>query len=325
MSAYTPSELAVVALVVLALVVVLVGGHALGHRCPTVLARAIAWPALVLGTLGVERIVAREPAGVRMVALIVFALLVMKVIVVVEERARGMTPLRFSVWLGFAVAWLGMRPRLFATERAPLPDGRALVRRGAIRIAQGTALVIAARLVWLGTDSRLLASLLLLPGLSLVVHFGLCTVLAGAWRMRGVACEPLFRAPLRSESLGEFWAKRWNIAFSEMTAIAVYRPLADRFGRAPALIAAFALSGLLHEMAISVPVRAGYGLPLAYFLVHAALVLVERTMARASRPISGVLGRAWTCTCVVAPLPILFHEPFLAGVIWPVVGIPANH
>lgn len=63
-------------------------------------------------------------------------------------------------------------------------------------------------------------------------------------------------------------------------------------------MAGFALSGLLHEMAISVPVRAGFGLPLLYFLMHGALVL--------------------------APLPIHFHRPFLAGLIWPLIGIPPN-
>jgi alginate O-acetyltransferase complex protein AlgI len=171
--------------------------------------------------------------------------------------------------------------------------------------------------------SRLLASLFLLPGLSLMLHFGLCNILAGAWRFRGVPCEALFRAPLRSQNLGEFWAKRWNVAFSEMTAIAVYRPLAASLGRGPALLAGFALSGLLHELAISVPVRAGFGLPLLYFLMHGGLVLVERALSRAGHPLQGWMGRAWTIFWVVAPLPILFHPPFLAGVIWPLIGMQA--
>jgi alginate O-acetyltransferase complex protein AlgI len=149
-----------------------------------------------------------------------------------------------------------------------------------------------------------------------------CNLLAGAWRLRGVACEALFRAPLRSQNLGEFWARRWNLAFSQMTAIAVYRPLAHRLGRGPALMAGFGLSGILHEMAISVPVRAGFGLPLAYFMLHGGLVLIERKLARVGHPLCGWPGRAWAIFWVVAPLPILFHRPFLAGVVWPLVGIP---
>lgn len=325
MSAYGPSEPWVAAVLAAALILVIVAGHAVARRCSTVVARLIGWTALVLGTLGIERLAAHEPAGVRMVALIAFALLVMKVIVVIEERFRGMAPLPWSRWLAFTGAWLGMKPRLFAAaEDVPLVGAGPLIRLGAIYVIIGAALVALARIAWIGTHSRLLASVLLLPGLSFLAHFGLCNLLAGAWRLRGVACEALFRAPLRSQNLAEFWSRRWNLAFSEMTAIAVYRPLAERLGRGPALMASFALSGLLHEMAISVPVRAGFGLPLLYFLVHGALVLFERALADAGRPLSGWVGRAWAIFWLVAPLPILFHRPFLAGVIWPLIGIPPD-
>lgn len=325
MSSYVPSELWVAAVLAAVLLVVLIAGYTIGRYLPVGVARALTWTTLVLGTLGVERLVVDEPAGVRMVALITFALLVMKVIVVIEERARGMGPLSLGAWLGFAGAWLGMKPRLFASaETVSLNGAGALIRRGTIHVVVGSALVVLARVAWTGTHSRPLATVLLLPGLSLLVHFGLCNLLAGGWRLRGVACEALFRAPLRSQNLGEFWARRWNVAFSEMTAIAVYRPLADRLGRGPALVAGFALSGLLHEMAISAPVRAGFGLPLLYFLVHGGLVLVERALSRAGHPLSSWVGRTWAVFWVLAPLPILFHRPFLAGVIWPLIGIPSN-
>ena len=259
-----------------------------------------------------------------MVALISFALLVMKTIVLLEEHARGLTPLTFARWLAFSVGWIGMQPRLFASPAAgPLTGAAALIRRGLLHTVSGAvACLVLARLAWTGLDSRLLASLLLLPGLSLMLHFGVCNIVAGAWRLRGVPCEALFRAPLRSQNLGEFWAKRWNVAFSEMTAIAVYRPLAARLGRGPALLAGFALSGLLHELAISVPVGAGFGLPLLYFLVHGGLVLAERALSRAGHPLTGWIGRLWVFFWVLAPLPILFHRPFLAGVIWPLIGMP---
>ncbi len=324
MASYTPTEPWIAEVAAVTLLLLLIAGYIMG-RSATASARVLAWSLLVLGTITVDRLVAQEPAGVRMLALIIFALTTMKVIVVIEERARGMAPLTLGRWLGFVCTWVGMRPRLFtSTTPGPLRDAGTLLRRGAMHVVAGAILVMLARMAWVSTHSRLLATVLVLPGLSLLIHFGLCNLMAGSWRMRGVACEALFRAPLRSQQLGEFWSRRWNLAFSEMTTIAVYRPLIDRIGRGPALIAGFALSGLLHEMAISVPVRAGYGLPLLYFVMHGALVLVERRLAQAGYPLSGMAGRAWVIFWVVAPLPILFHRAFLAGIVWPLIGVPGG-
>jgi len=302
--------------------VILVAGYAVGRRAPTRAAPVGAWLVLIGGTFGIERWVRDEPAGVRMVALIVYALLVMKCLVVVEERARGMAPLSLGSWLGFAVAWFGMRPRLFVSRDATALDGvGAMLRRGLVHVVIGVVLVVLARIAWADFGSELAASAFLLAGLSSFVHFGVCNLLAGVWRRRGFACEPLFRAPLLSENLSEFWARRWNLAFSEMTAITVYRPLRERFGRGPALIAAFAVSGLFHELAISVPVGAGFGLPLLYFVVHGSLVWVERALARAGHPLLGWTGRLWTLFWILAPLPMLFHPAFLVDVVWPIAGI----
>ena len=306
------------------LIVVLLAGSVVPRLGATRGARVFAWALLIIGTAGVERLCAREPAVVRMTALIAYALLVMKIIVLIEEQARGLKPLTFGRWLGFAGAWLGMQPRVFAEPASgPLPRAGRLMRRGMLNAISGVTLIAVARLAWTATHSEWLATLFLLPGLSLVLHFGLCHLLAGAWRLGGVPCDALFRAPLRSQNLTEFWSKRWNLAFSEMTVIAVYRPVAAVAGRGPAVLAGFALSGLLHEMVISVPVRAGFGLPLLYFLLHGTLVLVERALARAGHPLTGWIGRAWAFFWLTAPLPILFHHRFLAGVVWPFIGMAA--
>jgi alginate O-acetyltransferase complex protein AlgI len=320
MSAYRPSDPGVAAVLFLAFLVVLLFGHVVARHVPTRVARVVAWITLVAGTFGVERWVRGEPAGVRMLALVGFALLAMKLVVVVEERARGMPPLPFGAWLGFAGGWLGMDPRPFlATERGRLPGAGTLVRRGIVFALAGACLFYLARFAWARTGSEVVATGLVLLALSLVVHFGFCAVLAGLWRFRGVDVSALFRAPLRSESLSEFWSRRWNLAFSEMTATSVYRPLRPALGRGAALMAGFALSGLLHEMAISAPVRTGFGLPLLYFMIHGGLVLLERALSKRGHAVSGWFGRAWTAFWLLAPLPLLFHPPFLAGVIWPLV------
>ncbi len=324
MSAYKPlhavDSLGTVA--ILALIILL--GFAVVRARPLRFARLCSWALVLAGVVGTERLNSPEPAGFRMLALIGALLFGMKAVVSVEVQTHGARPLSFGRWLSFAALWPGMRPGPFTRRAAEsLPEVRQLFLGGCARLLTGLALVVLARLAWLLTSSKLLATPPLLVGLSLVVHFGAFDILAAAWRWQGVDCRRLFRSPLRSTNLREFWGRRWNLAFSEMTAIAIYEPVVRAAGRGPALAASFLGSGLLHELAISVPVRAGYGLPMAYFMLHGILMMVEAQVAKANRPIDRVpwLGRLWTLTWLLAPLPILFHQPFLAGVVWPLIGL----
>jgi hypothetical protein len=308
--------------VILALTLLI--GFAMTRVRPVGVARPASWALVVAAVLAVERLDAGEPAGFRMMAIIGALLYALKAVVAVEAGALGGRPLSVGRWFGFAALWPGMRPGPFARPRTyQLPGGTSLLWCGLTRLGAGALLIALARLAWCRTGSYALATLLLLPGLSLALHFGVFNLLAGAWRLAGVDCRPLFRAPLRATSLREFWGRRWNLAFSEMTALAVYRPLARRAGGRPALVAAFLASGLLHELAISVPVEAGFGLPSGYFALHGALMLAEGYLARGGRPVDRVpwVGRAWTLGWLALPLPILFHRPFLAGVVWPLIGI----
>ncbi len=324
MSAYWPHHAGSVWGTVALLAATLLEGYAVSRIRRVRVARLIAWTAVVAVVAGVERLNAREPPGVRMLAIIGALLYAMKGVVAVEAAAQGAPALTAGRWLGFAALWPGMRPGPFARVGAsPQAGAGRLAAGGLARGAAGLALIASARMAWRGSGSPWLATVLLMPGLSLVVHFGAFDVLAGAWRRAGVDCKPLFRSPLRSTSLAEFWGRRWNLAFSEMTTLALYQPLVRRAGRRAALAASFLGSGLLHELAISLPVRAGYGLPLGYFALHGTLVMIEGRLAKAGRAVDSQLwmGRAWTLGWVLTPLPILFHRPFLVGVIWPLIGI----
>jgi len=189
----------------------------------------------------------------------------------------------------------------------------------------GMALVTAARELWLHFGQHgqelayLLTFLILLPGLSIFLHFGLFKVITAFWRYCGFECRPLFRTPLQARTVSEFWGKRWNLAFSHMTAIGVYRPLVRTIGAPGAAVAAFLFSGILHEVAISLPVMVGLGLPIAYFALQGLIVTIERKMEATGHPINANkwTGRAW----VVFWIAILFHPWFLRGVIWPLIGL----
>jgi len=258
-------------------------------------------------------------ATVRMLVIIAVLFAAMKLLVTVlwcARTGRRIAPLRF---LAFA-AWPGMDLAPFADDRpsSRAADGRLrpLLVNGAAAIAAGAGLLGLARTLF----PSLLATAAALAGLSLILHFGLFSLVAAFWRAQGFAVEPVFESPHRARSLSEFWGRRWNRGFSEMTASIVYGPVARRRRPLAALLAGFAFSGVLHELAVSLPVGAGFGGPLAYFLLHGLLVALERTprgrtwIARHPRG-----ARLWIAAALVLPLPLLFHRPFLAGIVWPLV------
>jgi alginate O-acetyltransferase complex protein AlgI len=313
----------VVAVITALLVFTLLTGFVLTRLRPGPLPRALGW-ILVLGAAGgAERLSANEPAGVRMLAICAVTLWAMKGIVTIEHQIQRGERLPAIAWFAFAAGWPGMRPVLFASMGKPVSGAGDLLLRGALRLGLGAALIGLAHLSLRATGSRVLATALLLPGVSLVLHFGLFNLGAGTWRLFGVPATPLFDAPLASTSLTEFWGRRWNIAFTEMCQLAVYRPLSPLLGRGTATAAAFAFSALLHELAISVPVKSGYGLPLAYFALHGALTVGEKKLAQKGQGLfarSPWAGRIWTLAWLAVPMPILFHPAFLREVLWPLIG-----
>jgi hypothetical protein len=80
----------------------------------------------------------------------------------------------------------------------------------------------------------------------------------------------------------------------------------------------FLVSGLLHETVISLPARGGWGGPTLYFLLQAAGVGFERSATGKHLHLGrAAIGRVWTFLVAVAPLPLLFHAPFVRNVIVP--------
>src|SRR5439155_16944520 len=125
-------------------------------------------------------------------------------------------------------------------------------------------------------SSPLVAGWLGMVGLIFLLHFGAFQLLSLGWRTAGVDAAPVMRNPLRSHSLAEFWGRRWNTAFHDLAARFTFRPLLPRVGIAGATLVVFFVSGLIHELVISIPAHGGYGLPTGYFMVQGLGVAGER-------------------------------------------------
>lgn len=224
-------------------------------------------------------------------------------LVYLSFKALTTRRLAFGRALGYWTLWPGMDSKPFA-ETVP-GTGPGLLLWGLLKMAAGGALFL------LRTGAPAIDVLRVLAGIGLLVHFGVCDVLAGFWRMRVVAVDRLFVSPLTARSLGEFWGRRWNLAFHTVAKDYVFRPAARRWGPAAGVGLTFVFSGLLHELLLSVPAGGGYGFPLAYFVLQGLLVLAERRW--------GITGRVWTLAWVLAPSPLLFHPWFVRALIAPLL------
>lgn len=157
-------------------------------------------------------------------------------------------------------------------------------------------------------------------GIIFVLHFGMFHLLSCAWRTIGVEARPIMSAPIAATSLADFWGWRWNAAFADAARRFLFLPLCRKFGSNLASAGVFLFSGLIHEAVISLPARGGWGGPTAYFLIQAIGMGLEKTVIARKLGLSGgATGWAWTLVVTAAPLPLLFHTPFVERIIFPLL------
>lgn len=222
--------------------------------------------------------------------------------------------------VAYLLAWPGMDANGFLRDPAPGEVVRPAKREWLHGIGQLlTGLVILFGCVrYLPSEYPYLVGWGGMVGMALVLHFGVFQLLSCIWRVFGIDPKLFMNAPVASRSVSEFWGKRWNTAFRDVTHRFLFRPLAARFGPRHAIFAGFLFSGVIHDLAISVPAGGGYGLPTLYFAWQGAAIFLE--CSRAGRRLG--LGRGWrgwlfTMAALVAPAPLLFHPPFVVGIVVP--------
>ena len=233
------------------------------------------------------------------------------------------TPVRGApIWqqAGYLLAWPGLDAAAFLTPTSMSGVSKPTQKEwvfALIKFASGIWIVFGAvRLVpaahpyligWVG-----------MIGIVLMLHFGMFHLLSCGWRRIGVDARPLMNRPLASTSVSEFWGRRWNTAFRDLTHRFLYRPLTTQLDVRWAVLAGFVFSGLVHELVISVPARGGYGGPTLFFGVQGTAILFERSPLGRNLSLE-THWRGWLFTMLVLLTPVycLFHPPFVEGIVVP--------
>jgi D-alanyl-lipoteichoic acid acyltransferase DltB (MBOAT superfamily) len=168
------------------------------------------------------------------------------------------------------------------------------------------------------TDNPYLVGWIGMVGTVLTLHFGLFHLLSCAWRLVGVNARPLMDDPLTSESVTEFWGRRWNTAFRDLTHRFLFRPLMPSLGARGAIFGGFVFSGIVHDVVISLPARGGYGGPTLFFASQALAMLFERSsLGRRFGLGRGIAGRIFTAAVLLIPVYFLFYPPFVERIMVP--------
>jgi hypothetical protein len=224
-------------------------------------------------------------------------------------------------WLhaGYLLAWPGLDANTFLT----FPSRDVVRPKPSEWMAGGLKLVAGIVLFWgiarrVSNAQDVLKGWVGMTGLILMLHFGLFQWISCAWRAMGVQARPLMNRPLSSTSVSEFWGKRWNTAFRDLTHRFLFRPLTNRLGPRGAIAAGFLFSGVVHDIVISLPSGGGYGLPTLFFVIQGAALLAERSAAGKGLGLGRGTG-GWLFTMLVLLVPAfgLFHPPFVRNIILP--------
>jgi alginate O-acetyltransferase complex protein AlgI len=219
----------------------------------------------------------------------------------------------------YLVGWPGLDPAVFFRSVGPAV---ARCRRrepvaALARLTIGLVLLLGvARLIPI--EHVYLRGWMGMIALVLILHFGTFDLLSCVWRRVDLQARPLMNRPWSSTSVSEFWGRRWNTAFRDLTHRFLFQPLTARFGPQVGVLAGFAFSGAVHDLVISVPAGGGYGGPTLYFAIQGAALLVERSRpGRRAGLGRGLVGRLFTFVVLIGPVGLLFHRRFVIAVILP--------
>ncbi|XP_006644444.1 probable long-chain-alcohol O-fatty-acyltransferase 5 [Oryza brachyantha] len=129
----------------------------------------------------------------------------------------------------------------------------------------------------------------------------------------GTGLERQFSTPLAVASVNDFWGRQWNLMAVDLLRASAYEPVRARWGRDAGVLAAFLMSGLLHELLYwYLTLRRPMGEMLLFFMLHGVSQIAER-WARAAglwRP-PKVAAYLLVSVFMVVTISELFFGPFM--------------
>jgi hypothetical protein len=277
----------------------IVAGPILATAKTTFLRRSYGWMLLFMLIINAHLALMTTDAFTRMVGICCVLLGGMKGLVYAEwARTEKLSLPRYAI---FSFLWFGMDPGTFRFKN-PNISWKNDIAIGSILTING---LVGS---WLVANLGWNHIFIMFIPLSIAFHFGLLRILKGTLRYFGFPVRTLFPNPLETRGIGDFWSRRWNVGYSQMMQRLVGRPIETIAGKSAGVMAVFICSGLLHEIAITLPVISGFGLPTLYFTFHGLLTLLEKKWNRS-------IGKIPTLICVILPLGWLFPETFQIEVI----------
>ncbi|KAL5221093.1 hypothetical protein ABZP36_025806 [Zizania latifolia] len=129
----------------------------------------------------------------------------------------------------------------------------------------------------------------------------------------GTELERQFSTPLAVASLNDFWGRQWNLMAVDLLRTSAYEPVRARWGRQAGVLAAFLMSGLLHELLYwYLTQQRPKGEMVLFFMLHGVSQIAER-WARAAglwRP-PKVAAYLLVSAFMVITISELFFGPFM--------------
>lgn len=239
---------------------------------------------------------------------IFFGLILFVKIIILFQTKEARALIKRPVLLFCYFIWIGTEPENFLKKHIFTKSDASLIFQGLGAIVFGWLIRLAVQKYVLELDD--LAGYLAVVSLIYIFIFGYSNLFCGLFRLFEIGIEVPFGDVFETQSLRDFWGHRWSRPFVNAAKRLFYKPLKRYLPRRSLQFSVFLISGIFHDMFMSLPVDAGYGKCTAYFLIQGLAVIFEEQFLKKYFDRHSGWGGVWAFSVILVPLPLLFHWDF---------------